>query len=80
MKSKMKSKVTNKSMLRSRLRVFFKSINCILFVLFCILAGYFLTNVIDHYQAKKTMQRSRRVQRTLPLDKKRVLAKMGTRA
>ena len=33
-----------------------------------------------HYQAKKTMQRSRRVQRTLLLDKKRLLAKMGTRA
>ena len=30
-----------------------------------------------HYQAKKTMQRSRRVQRTLPLDKKIILAKMG---
>ena len=50
----MKSKVTKKSMLGNRLRVVFKSINCILFVLFCTLAGYFLLNVIDQYQAKKT--------------------------
>ena len=41
-------------MLGNRLRVVFKSINCILFVLFCTLAGYFLLNVIDQYQAKKT--------------------------
>ena len=54
MKAKKKSKVTNKAMLGNRLRVIFKSINCILFVLFCVLAGYFLTNVIDQYQAKKT--------------------------
>ena len=54
MKNEIKPKDSRKLKFRKTFRFIFKTINFTLFVGFCVLAGYFMTNVIDLYQEKKT--------------------------
>ena len=58
LKSKMKVKkrrsICRKPTLGKRIKVIFKGLDWTLFLGFCFLAGHFMNNVIDEYQAKKT--------------------------
>ena len=54
MKSKKRKLICQKPRLGKRIKVIFKGIDWALFIGFCFLAGHFMKNVIDEYQAKKT--------------------------
>ena len=54
MKSKKRKLICQKTRMGKRIKIFFKGIDWALFIGFCFLAGHFMKNVIDEYQAKKT--------------------------
>ena len=54
MKSKKRKLICQKTRMGKRIKVIFKGIDWALFIGFCFLAGHFMKNVIDEYQAKKT--------------------------
>ena len=54
MKTKKRKCICQNPRLGKSIKVFFKVVDWVLFIGFCILACYFMKNVIDEYQAKKT--------------------------
>ena len=54
MNTKKRKCICQNPRLRKSIKVFFKVVDWVLFIGFCILACYFMKNVIDEYQAKKT--------------------------